>query len=189
MVHSAPSITDSFSENDGAETITRQLTPTHKAVRSDVHFSLSTPRRCRAPQMTQTVGDTMTSPVVLREDHKLSVRTRISSLQTPLLEVPEDGNNKKSTKHAFTSEKKIHCLPHEIQGFILDYIFGDMHSIIANSSSLQSASRNISSSMRHPRRKAISSLALVSSNWRELVQERIYRHSECICGCFLACGN
>jgi hypothetical protein len=70
----------------------------------------------------------------------------------------------------------IEHLPLEVQGAILDHIFGDLHSVNTRSISLQPGGRNISSSMRHPRRKAVSDLALVSPAWRHLVQERIYRH-------------
>lgn len=70
----------------------------------------------------------------------------------------------------------IEDLPLEVQGVVLGYIFGDLHSLNCGSTALQPGSKNISSSMRHPRRKAVSDLALVSPSWRELVQERIYRH-------------
>ncbi len=65
-------------------------------------------------------------------------------------------------------------LPLEVQGKVLDYIFGDMHSVYAGSTSLRG--KSVSSLMRHPRRKAVSDFALVSPIWRDLVQERIYRH-------------
>lgn len=65
-------------------------------------------------------------------------------------------------------------LPLEVQGRIIDHIFGDLHSVSTNSHSLRG--NNVSSLMRHPRRKAVSDFALVSADWRHLVQERIYRH-------------
>lgn len=74
--------------------------------------------------------------------------------------------------------KTVEDLPLEIQGLILDYIFGDLHSVKASSTDLQSGVHRLASAMRHPRRKALTDVALVSHRWRELVQERIYRHSE-----------
>ncbi|RMD40185.1 hypothetical protein DV735_g4940, partial [Chaetothyriales sp. CBS 134920] len=65
-------------------------------------------------------------------------------------------------------------LPPEVQARILDHIFGDMHSVTLGSTSLRG--KSVASLMRHPRRKAVSNLALVCPLWRELVQERIYRH-------------
>lgn len=66
--------------------------------------------------------------------------------------------------------KSFRDLPLEVRRRIIDYISGEMHSVAVTST------YNLASSMRHPRRKAVSDLALVSSDWRELVQERIFRH-------------
>ena len=66
--------------------------------------------------------------------------------------------------------KSFADLPLEVQRRIVDYISGEMHSVSSTSA------YNLSSSMRHPRRKAVSDFALVGTEWRELVQERIYRH-------------
>lgn len=74
--------------------------------------------------------------------------------------------------------KGLENLPLEIHGLILDYLFGDIHSVTSTASSLQSGINRLTSAMRHPRRKALSDVALVSPTWRELVQERIYRHSK-----------
>ena len=75
-------------------------------------------------------------------------------------------------------KKGLEDLPLEIQGLILDYLFGDIHSVTSTATSLQSGVNRLSSAMRHPRRKALTDVALVSPPWRELVQERIYRHSK-----------
>ena len=65
----------------------------------------------------------------------------------------------------------IQDLPEEIQKRILDYIFGDLRPVNATSTST-----GLSHRMRHPRRKAVSELALLSQDMRIMVQQRIYRH-------------
>ena len=85
----------------------------------------------------------------------------------------------RSDAHHKLSRLAIEDLPLEVQGAVLGYIFGDLHSINAGSALLQAGAKSLSSAMRHPRRKAVSDLALVSPAWRDLVQERIYRHSGC----------
>jgi hypothetical protein len=80
----------------------------------------------------------------------------------------------RSTNKKIRPQSSLNDLPLEVQGKVLDFIFGDMHSVYAGSTSLRG--KSVSSLMRHPRRKAVSDFALVSATWRELVQERIYRH-------------
>ncbi|OAX77972.1 hypothetical protein ACJ72_07723 [Emergomyces africanus] len=67
-------------------------------------------------------------------------------------------------------------LPIEIHEAILDHLFGVRGSTLASLSPAISSPNSWSKALRHPRRKALSDLALVSSLWRPLVQERIYRH-------------
>ena len=70
----------------------------------------------------------------------------------------------------------LNNLPIEIHNTILDYLAGSMGSL--SSSSSRCTRRDWSKSCRHPRRKQLSDLALVSGTWRQLLQERLYRHSE-----------
>lgn len=71
----------------------------------------------------------------------------------------------------------IDDLPPEILGTILDHLLGHLASISSTRSySTPQASKSVASVMRHPRRKALSDIALVSRVWRKPVQERIYRH-------------
>ena len=70
----------------------------------------------------------------------------------------------------------IEDLPPEVQSTIFDHIFGDMQAVTSGSSVITRGSKSITSSMRHPRRKAVSNLALICRAWCTLVQERIYRH-------------
>lgn len=71
---------------------------------------------------------------------------------------------------------RLNDLPIEIHNTILDYLAGSMGSL--SSSSSRCTRRDWSKSCRHPRRKQLSDLALVSRTWRQLLQERLYRHSE-----------
>lgn len=65
-------------------------------------------------------------------------------------------------------------LPMEIHELILDYLFGKMLAATPGRFPVQ----NWSKALRHPRRKALSNLALICRLWTKLVQSRIYRHSE-----------
>lgn len=157
-----------------------------KYSRSDVRFPpLSTPRR-RAPSIT-SIQDLNTTEQP--RGQSVGVLT-IKASNTPLQEMDQlniqmqDDSDMHEPEEADTQDQHseieaeppnyLEDLPLEVQGRILDHIFGDMHSIYAGSTSLRG--KSVSSLMRHPRRKAVSDLALVSASWRELVQERIYRH-------------
>ena len=75
-----------------------------------------------------------------------------------------------------TSPNGIHFedLPVEIHEAILDHLLGERTS----SSTGGLRMRSWAKALRHPRRKDLANLALVSQLWRPLVQERIYRHSK-----------
>ena len=72
----------------------------------------------------------------------------------------------------------VQDLPPEILEAIVGHVVGHLCSTIANPSGLQHNVRNWNAIMRHPRRKNVADLALVSDTWRRLIQERVYRHSE-----------
>lgn len=70
-------------------------------------------------------------------------------------------------------------LPIEIHERVLDYLFGfrNSASVIAKTPSGESkVLRNWSNELRHARRREVSDLALVSEQWRHLIQDRLYRH-------------
>lgn len=68
-------------------------------------------------------------------------------------------------------------LPAEIHECILDHLFGYRVSASSKSSlGMPSVTRSWGTALRHSRRKELSALALVSSVWRALIQERLYRH-------------
>lgn len=146
-------------------------TPGPKITRNnDVYFPLTTPRR-RAPSSTSLSE-------LIEAEGKVMGRLTIRASNSPC-QIPEDASPEQSatiTQHepAPSPGLTLSDLPLEVQGKVIDFIFGDLHSVSTNSHSLRG--KNVSSLMRHPRRKAVSDFALVSSEWRELVQERIYRH-------------
>ncbi|KAK7894035.1 hypothetical protein LTR67_006736 [Exophiala xenobiotica] len=162
-------------ENDPSQSqdiYERHFAPMTKNSRSDVSFPLSAPRK-RAPSVA-SIAD-----LIEQDGQSMGVLTiRATDSPAPALErnakteeAPTDTGMQENTERPQLS---LHDLPLEVQGKILDFIFGDMHSVYAGSTSLRG--KNVSSLMRHPRRKAVSDFALVSPTWRDLVQERIYRH-------------
>ncbi|ETN38345.1 uncharacterized protein HMPREF1541_06380 [Cyphellophora europaea CBS 101466] len=157
-------------EDDSTALANAQYTPVTKLTRNDVHFPLTTPRR-RAPS-TALIADTMEA------DGKSMGRLTIRAGGQPFTEsgdTPRNGFSQPDrVEETSTYNQTLSDLPLEVQGKVIDFIFGDMHSVSPNSHSLRG--KNVSSLMRHPRRKAVSDFALVSAAWRDLVQERIYRH-------------
>lgn len=69
-------------------------------------------------------------------------------------------------------------LPAEIHECILDHLFGYRVSSTSPSSLTVPSvnARSWSTALRHSRRRELSDLAFVSPLWRDLVQERLYRH-------------
>lgn len=141
--------------------------------KSDVRFPLTNFRR-RIPSTAPLLG------LSQQDGQSVATITIRGDVLTPSLveKIRLEGDHEAVDKMVAECDSKpkfsLPDLPHEVQGKILDFILGDMHSVTRKSTSLRS--HQISSSMRHPRRKAVSNLALVSRNWREMVQERIYRH-------------
>lgn len=74
-----------------------------------------------------------------------------------------------------TQPHSVHLveLPVEVQEGVIDNLAGHM----IGTSTAPCGPRNWSTAMRHPRRKQLSDLALVSKTWRGLIQQRLYRHS------------
>lgn len=109
-----------------------------------------------------------TADLILESSHHVSSHVRhqlpppVDSLQTtpsPLLSTSLDD------------------LPAEIRECILDHLFGYRVSATSKSSlGMPSVTRSWGTALRHSRRRELSSLALVNSDWRVLVQERLYRH-------------
>lgn len=151
----------------------RHLVPVSKSSKSDVHFPLTTPRK-RTPSIA-SIAD-LGAESTEQNGQSVGVIT-IRATSSPFLDTGESNREEvlveTQASHS-RPQSSLHHLPLEVQGKVLDFIFGDMHSVYAGSTSLRG--KSVASLMRHPRRKAVSDLALVSPAWRDLVQERIYRH-------------
>lgn len=79
---------------------------------------------------------------------------------------------------SYRSEACFDNLPIEIHEAILDCLFGERAPASATVTHGKSAARSWTKALRHPRRKVLSNLSLISRIWRPLVQARIYRHSK-----------
>jgi len=79
---------------------------------------------------------------------------------------------------SYRSEACFDNLPIEIHEAILDCLFGERAPASATVTHGKSAARSWTKALRHPRRKVLSNLSLISPVWRPLVQARIYRHSK-----------
>ncbi|TVY34765.1 hypothetical protein LSUB1_G004849 [Lachnellula subtilissima] len=79
---------------------------------------------------------------------------------------------------AASSNATFRQLPGEIHECILDHIFGVRASTSSRAPTAggSKALRRWGSALRHSRRREVAQLSLVTSKWRELIQERLYRH-------------
>lgn len=84
-------------------------------------------------------------------------------------------NTFKQAKHP---KRTLNDLPPEIQDAIIGHLSGSLHSAASGGSFETNGARNWNMVMRHPRRRQLSDLALVTRVWRDLVQQRLYRHSK-----------
>lgn len=84
----------------------------------------------------------------------------------------------KPGKDSEASKSHVQDLPPEILEAILGHVVGHLGSTLSDPSGPQHNVRNWNAIMRHPRRKNVANLALVSDTWRRLIQERVYRHSK-----------
>jgi len=71
---------------------------------------------------------------------------------------------------------RLQDLPEEIQQGILDSLMGNLSSTSSSAVVRSQGMRDWSTAMRHPRGRQLSDLALVSKEWRRMIQERLYRH-------------
>ncbi|TVY67533.1 hypothetical protein LSUE1_G006557 [Lachnellula suecica] len=79
---------------------------------------------------------------------------------------------------ASSSNATFRQLPGEIHECILDHIFGVRASTSSKTPTAggSKALRSWGTALRHSRRREVAELCLVTSNWRNLIQERLYRH-------------
>jgi hypothetical protein len=73
-----------------------------------------------------------------------------------------------------SSKMTFSGLPTEIHELILDHLFGTR----ASTANTSSTSRGWSTALRHSRRRQLSDVALISRSYRELIQGRLFKHSE-----------
>lgn len=84
----------------------------------------------------------------------------------------------KPCKDPETLKSRVQDLPSELLEIIVGHLVGHLGSTISDPSGAHHNVRNWNAIMRHPRRKKVADLALVSNTWRRLIQERVYRHSK-----------
>ena len=152
-------------------------TPALKPPRSDVKCPMTTPSRARAPSIDPSA---QIMKIVEDDTRKLSLLAKGVVFTDMKAELRQglDLRGARSLLTSTSSSTSMQDLPSEVQATVLDYIFGDLRSARNGPGVSQQALKNVSSLMRHPRRKAVSHLALVSKIWRGIVQGRIYRHSK-----------
>jgi hypothetical protein len=80
----------------------------------------------------------------------------------------------KSTETSKLPKMTFSRLPTEIHELVLDHLFG----VRASTASNASVSRGWSTALRHSRRRQLSDVSLVNRAYRELVQGRLFKHSE-----------
>ncbi len=110
-------------------------------------------------------------PELLEGDIQCSVRLNGSDRLDDLLSHPVQAPQSDSSSSA------LNDLPTEIHEQILDHLFGVRSAASSRTTAGKSkALRGWGTALRHSRRREVSELALVSNKWRELIQDRLYRH-------------
>jgi hypothetical protein len=87
---------------------------------------------------------------------------------------PRSKDELQQAENAPASKMTFSRLPTEIHELVLDYLFG----VRASTANTTSSSRGWSTALRHSRRRQLSDVALISRSYRELVQGRLFKHSE-----------
>ncbi|KAI4097017.1 MAG: hypothetical protein LQ339_006873 [Xanthoria mediterranea] len=141
--------------------------PTQKAARDNQQKTSATPPVLRRP-----------SRIRHRPQDDIEVQSLLQGDDT-LRQHLEDANVAYLEKLSLLTQPhsvRLTGLPVEVQEGVIDHLAGHLIGITPASAVTPSGSRNWSTAMRHPRRKQLSDLALVSKTWRALIQERLYRH-------------
>ncbi len=135
-------------------------TPLSRSLSKTVPNSATKPGPPAKPQVTNRAEDDISVQTLSHVDDQCLGHSKDASPITS-----NDPTNPKST---------IEQLPSEILEVIIGHVLGHLGSTKLGAYKI----RNWNEIMRHPRSKHFSVLALVSSQWRKLVQERIFRHSK-----------
>ena len=104
---------------------------------------------------------------------QMSLRTQTVA---PRIQPTVDGRPEESERQATQVSRRLEDLPIEIQEGVLDVLAGNLNSTSSSTIERNRGMRNWSNAMRHPRRRQLSDLSLVSKTWRRMIQERLYRH-------------
>ncbi|GAM39992.1 hypothetical protein TCE0_034r11992 [Talaromyces pinophilus] len=105
-----------------------------------------------------------------------SLTVSLDRLPSMDIEMEDSDDSMIFSSHASQSEIQFNDLPFDIHEAIIDHLFGERTSGSGSIVPGQPDARSWIRALRHPRRKDLSNLALISPIWRDLVQERIYRH-------------
>ena len=122
------------------------------------------------PRFKNQAEDDISVPSLSQADDQ-SIDTADDAFPIPVL---------KPRKDSEVPKPHIQDLPPEILEAIFGHVVGHLSSILSDPSDPQYNVRNWNAAMRHPRRKNVADLALVSETWRKLIQERVYRHSKAV---------
>ena len=156
MLHDRP--TDVPPTTPIARSLSKSTTPRARTVKPPATKSRAKP---------QTEDDISVPP--LSQAYDQSIETN----DDPFL-IQVTGNR----EEAQCPQSRLDHLPLEILEAIIGHVVGHLGSTTSDPSGSQYSIRNWNAIMRHPRRKKVADLALVSHNWRRLIQERVYRHSK-----------
>ena len=129
----------------------------------------------RNQSVPRSMGRTVPSKDLLLQDQARSTISGVPPIQSRQEEAIDGSVDMDTDPHEKVSPQLcFKTLPSEIQESVLDYLFGDLLAVMPTSSG--GTATRVSAAMRHPRRKELSNMALVSTVWRSLVQGRIFRH-------------
>ena len=114
-----------------------------------------------------------------RTEDDISVQPH-SQLDDQSIWPPEDvsTNSAATLQPSQIPQTSIEDLPSEILELIVGYVVGHLGSASSVSTGSENVVKNWNEIMRHPRRRNVADLALVSPTWRRLIQERLFRHSK-----------
>lgn len=134
-------------------------------------LSKLTPRdpTTKAPPPRPQVKNRAEDDILVQPSTQVDDQCVCQADDTGSLPIP-DHSKEKNRKRSIYQD-----LPIEVLEVIVDHVVCQLGSTKSGTSG--SPARNWNAIMRHPRRKNVGDLALVSNVWRQLIQERIFRHS------------
>ena len=138
-------------------------------------LAIQKPRAKKSPTWLAKDGDLAQVPLsVLRSVPQSALQTS-ADVQVESPSLPENPAELTPMRTQFMD------LPVEIHEGIIDHLYGILGSTSSSAAGSVHVLKNWSNAMRHPRRRQLSDLTLVSPTWRRIIQERLYRHSKLAC--------